>query len=180
MALAHCSTTLWFAYSAPGLDVVTLCCGTFRDGQYRKINLDGVIWAVKNDDIHQLLPDPLKDKLEHEGAHVFTVPMLAETINSFEELAALSTNPFVVFFEPPSIEDRIINQYAFFSMMSDPTDVMDNWLRDYPELWKRIIIPAELKWEIRDKLDQANINERILFPGLSGLSRWLMRYYSPR
>ena len=65
-------------------------------------------------------------------------------------------------------------------MMSDPTDVMDNWLRDYPELWKRIIIPAELKWEIRDKLDQANINERILFPGLSGLSRWLMRYYSPR
>ncbi len=40
------------------------------------------------------------------------------------------------------------------------------------------MIPAELKWVVRDKLDQANVTERVLFPGLGGLSRWLKRHYT--
>ena len=40
------------------------------------------------------------------------------------------------------------------------------------------MISAELKWEVRDKLDQANISERVLFPGLDGLTSWLKRYYT--
>ena len=64
--------------------------------------------------------------------------------------------------------------------MSSPEARLDLWLAAHPQLFRRIIIPAELKWEIRDKLDQANVTERVLFPGLDGLSRWLKRYYSPR
>jgi hypothetical protein len=42
-----------------------------------------------------------------------------------------------------------------------------------------VVIPGSLKWDVRDKLDQANITERVLYPSLDGLSRWLRRYDSP-
>ena len=92
----------------------------------------------------------------------------------------MADEPFTIFFEPPSIDDRIVNQFAFFSIMSEPTVRLDQWLAAHPDIWRRIIIPADLKWELRDKLDQANITERVLFPGLDGLSSWLKRQYSPK
>jgi len=49
-----------------------------------------------------------------------------------------------------------------------------------PRFSENPCIPAALKWEIRDKLDQANVTERVYFPGLDGLSRWLKRHYSPK
>lgn len=85
-----------------------------------------------------------------------------------------------MFFEPPSFDDRIVNQFALFALLSNPRERFDHWLIRHPDVYQAIIIPAALKWEIRDKLDQANITERVLYPGLDGLSRWLKRYYTPR
>jgi hypothetical protein len=99
-----------------------------------------------------------------------------ETLRDFD---ALGRDPFVVFVEPPTVDTRILNQLSLFSLMSTPTATLDDWLHEHPELWRRVVVPARLKWEIRDKLDQANINERVLFPGLDGISRWLARYYTP-
>jgi hypothetical protein len=145
-----------------------------------KFDVDGVIWAVNYVKAHELLPRCLRDKLEREGANVMTLQLLSESINSLADLDALGGEKVAIFFEPPSIDDRIVNQYAFCSVMSDPSMVLDDWLEMHPSLARKIIIPAALKWEIRDKLDQANVNERVLFPGLDGLSRWLKRHYSPR
>ena len=81
---------------------------------------------------------------------------------------------------PCRVSDRIINQFAFFSVISDPGVTLDDWLASRPGIWTRIRIPAELKWEIRDKLDQSSVTERVLFPGLEGLTAWLKRHYSHR
>lgn len=152
----------------------------FATANIENFHLDGTIWAVNYVKAHQLLPDRLKNKLEQEGANVMTVEMLSESIRTLDELNELSLDDFAIFFEPPSIDDRIINQYAFCSVMTSPDRSLDDWLQSHPHIWRKIIIPAALKWEIRDKLDQANITERVLFPGMDGLSRWLKRHYSPK
>jgi hypothetical protein len=142
---------------------------------------DGVVWAVDYVRANGLLPQVLKDVAARECAGVFSADMLDEAANSlgrFDELG--KDNPFVVFMEPPSLDARIVNQFALFSLMSSPTARLDEWLTQYPDLYRRLIVPASLKWEVRDKLDQANVTERVLFPGLDGLSRWLRRYYTPK
>jgi hypothetical protein len=125
------------------------------------------------------LPAKLRKLLQQEDSDVLTVEMLdraAPTLRTFEHL---SQKPFLAFFEPPSLDDRLVNQAALFSVTSRANESVSGWLHHHKELFRRIVIPANLKREIRDKLDQANINERILFPGLDGLSQWLTRYYSP-
>jgi hypothetical protein len=140
---------------------------------------DAIIWCVDYVQTNRLLPQVLKRVLEQEGANVFTAEMLEQSVGTLQELDALAASECVVFLEPPSIDDRIVNQYALFSLMSNPTARLDYWLVDHPGLLRRIVVPAELKWEVRDKLDQANITERVLFPGLDGLSQWLKRHYTP-
>jgi hypothetical protein len=152
----------------------------FATADLNRFDRDGAIWAVNYVLTHQLVPQRLRHRLDLEGANVFTVEMLSEDVRSLAELDSLCEAPFTLFFEPPSIDDRIVNQFAFFSVTSDPRVPLDTWLADQPQLYQRIVIPAGLKWEIRDKLDQSNMTERVLFPGLVGLTAWLTRHYSPR
>jgi hypothetical protein len=139
---------------------------------------DGVVWCMNFVEANKRLPARLRKILEQEGSDTFTVEMLG-AFRALRQFDALSREPFVVFLEPPAVDKRILNQLALFSLMSSPNAVLDDWLQQHSELCRRVVIPARLKWEIRDKLDQANINERVLFPGLDGLSRWLARYYIP-
>jgi hypothetical protein len=126
-----------------------------------------------------MLPKKLKSMLKKDSCYALTVEMLNKAAKSLEEFDALSRSAFVAFFQPPSLDERIVNQHALFSVMSDRNALLDNWLKKHSDLYRKIIIPARLKWEIRDKLDKANITERVLFPGLDGLSSWLKRYYIP-
>ncbi|HLN61324.1 MAG TPA: FRG domain-containing protein [Symbiobacteriaceae bacterium] len=151
----------------------------FATDNVAKFGQDGAVWCVNVERTNQDLPHPLQALLRKEGSMVFTVEMLARAASTLEEFGTLSESDFVVFFEPPSLDARMVNQYALLSLMSTPTGCLGMWLHQRPEQYKKIIIPAHLKLEVRDRLDQANITERVLFPGLDGLSRWLARYYGP-
>ncbi len=152
----------------------------FATANTEKFDIDGVIWKVDFVKVNNLIPEPLKQLLILEKCNAFTVEMLESEFPTIHNLDEKIGSGHVIFFEPPSTDDRIVNQFALFSVMTNATAVLDSWLTMHPEVFRRIIIPAKLKWEIRDKLDQANITERVLFPGLDGLASWLKRHYRPR
>ena len=139
---------------------------------------DGVVWCVNFVQANRRLPARLKRILQREASETLTTDMLAP-FGSLRAFDALARTPVLVFLEPPAVDERILNQHALFSLMSSARADMHEWLTGHPDLVRRVVVPAALKWEIRDKLDQANVNERILFPDLDGLSRWLTRYYLP-
>jgi hypothetical protein len=137
-----------------------------------KYDRDGVVWMVDYVKAHERLPARLRNVLAEEGANVFTTELLAESAPGLHDLEDEGEG-FVLFVEPPSFDARIVNQYALFSVTAPADLQLETFAR-------RVVIPAGLKWEVRDKLDQANVTERVLFPGLDGISRWLARYYTPR
>jgi hypothetical protein len=142
-------------------------------------SIDGSLWCFNHRLSNHLLPQKLREISEREGADFFTASMLESVAKSLREFDELITEPFVLFLEPPSIESRIVNQFALFSLMSSAVLNMTEWLNSHPDFAKQIIIPAGFKPELRDKLDQAGITERLVYPGLDGLARWLSRYYRP-
>lgn len=151
----------------------------FATANLERYEIDGVIWALKYEALSSHLPELLRQKLGAVGSNSFTTDMLSDVYTNVMELTGTDED-FVVPFEPPSLDARIVNQYAVFTFMSSPTSLLNKWLEDKPDLYFRVRIPAELKWEARDRLDQLNINERVFFPGYEGLSKWLKRHYSPK
>jgi hypothetical protein len=148
----------------------------FATASLRDMAVDSNVWMINFVEANRFLPARLKNILRDEGSDTATVDML-RVFGTLREFDRTARRPFVIFLEPPSLDPRIVNQFALFSLMSSPEATLEQWLSAHREVGRRIVVPAALKWEIRDKLDQANINERVLFPGLDGLSRWLTRYY---
>jgi len=152
----------------------------FATADFANYDKDGAIWAINYVDTIKYLPTKYKKIIDAEGSHIFTAEMLDRAAHSLDELQHSKADIFAVFLEPPSMDQRIVNQYAVFSMMSDPDIKVSQWLQGKSVKYFKIHIPADLNWEIRDKLDQSNINERVLFPGLDGLATWLKRHYKDR
>ena len=138
---------------------------------------DGVIYAINTKDSVKTLPEALKKELEESRTTSFTISMIEKYAKDFNELSKLSDKPFFMFYEPASADNRMINQYSLFSLCSDPKYLIND-LADEDSSMYKIIIPKEVKLEIRDKLDYINISERVIFPGLDSVCSWISRRYS--
>ena len=138
---------------------------------------DSVVWRIDMTELHAMLPDKYIQVLRANRTNIFSVDMLAQTAPTPELYDRDMGDHSMVVIEPPSIDMHIINQYSFFSVIPegirDPEDFLDKNTHNT----EKYVIRREIRWRVRDMLDQQNISERIVYPGLDGLSRWIGRHY---
>jgi hypothetical protein len=149
----------------------------FATEDLTKYKEDAAIYMVNFVNVNKNAPKKLANRLRKEKCYAYTLKMLEETYNSISKFERERHGPYMIFFEPPSFDSRIVNQFALFSVMSNPNCDYNEYIEKNNIDSKKLIIPQNKKKEFRDKLDQLNITERLLFPGLDGLSKWLNRYY---
>lgn len=138
---------------------------------------DCMIWRIDMPEIHSKLPEKYRDELGQEGTTIFTVDMLTKVTTSLSQYDEDMGDCNMCIVEPPSIDPRIVNQYSFFSVVPMGITDVEEFLDKYTENSVKYIIDKSLRWRIRDILDHLNISERIVYPGLDGLSKWLGRHY---
>ena len=153
---------------------------------------DCALWQIDIIEMNDRLPNRYREKLKDENAYLITVDMMDELVKGSKyEQDALKQydedmkNNAMVLLEPPSVDQRIISQYSYFSIIPAQIEYgadelgIENFL-DKTNNTVKYIIDADLRWQIRDMLDQMNINERIVYPGLDGLTAWIKRHYYVR
>lgn len=138
---------------------------------------NSVIWKIDIEELNALLPEIYQKKLKTEDAFLFTVDMLEQLSQNLSDYDSAMKNNAIVLIEPPSIDPRIINQYSYFSIIPKDIDDIEDFLDKKTNNTVKYIISKDVRWQIRDMLDHMNISERIVYPGLDGLSQWLKRHY---
>lgn len=138
---------------------------------------DCILWKIDIEEINSLLPSEYKSVLFSEKAYLFTVDMLMALVNDLDKYDSDMGSSSMVLLEPPSIDQRIINQYSYFSIIPKEVQNIEEFFNDNTFNTVKYIIDRNLRWKIRDMLDQMGINERVVYPGLDGLSAWLKRHY---
>lgn len=157
--------------------LVALHFATSGEDFGKMVEHDCVVWKIDIEEIHQLLPKRYRQVLDEEAAYLFTVDMLEELTENLDGYDSDMGDRSLVILEPPSIDQRIINQYSYFSVTPSDILCMEEFLARNTTKTVRYVISKDLRWQVRDMLDKVNINERTMYPGLDGLTCWLKRHY---
>ena len=138
---------------------------------------DCMVWRVDIKELHALLPPRYQDIMALNKAEVFSVDMLDRAAADIAAYDRDMGDDAMVVIEPPSIDSRIVNQYSFFSVIPMDMEDVEGFLDRRTRNTVKYVIDRSLRWRVRDMLDQLNMSERLVYPGLDGLSRWIARHY---
>ncbi|MBI2908268.1 MAG: FRG domain-containing protein [Chloroflexi bacterium] len=158
--------------------MVAMFFATEKIGKEDEDEPDGVIWCVSRSRTNEFLAGRLAQILKKAKTQQFDLEMLNEHFPRVEEFDEVDDPNALIWFEPPSVDQRIVNQFAYFSMMPGVMMRTDVWLNDHNCTWWKVNVRGDMKAEIRKRLYLINVTDRTLFPGLEGVARWQKAYYS--
>jgi hypothetical protein len=93
---------------------------------------DGVVWCVKRIDTVDTLPSPFSQFLSRQSGKIFSLDTLRTCCGSLQEFDQHSSDA-LLWLEPPSVSPRIVNQYAFFSVMPGVASEQSTWFARHPQ-----------------------------------------------
>ena len=157
--------------------LVALHFATLEENLDKLGQRDCVVWRIDLRDLNRNLPPRYQQYLESKDTFVFSLDALAELAPDLDRYDADMGEHAIVCFEPPSVDQRIVNQYSFFSAIPNGVTDLEAFLDAHTENTVKYVIDKSLRWELRDILDQMNINERMIHPGTAGIAQWLARHY---
>jgi hypothetical protein len=159
--------------------------------------VDAVVWCAQPHEINfssslgkglpkfQWLPSIDDVSRTIHGYHAASMPdeiiEFESALVKLQQVGEKQKDHFAIFFEAPSIDQRIVGQCGLFSMTSDASLSINSILSSpsNAQFVRRIRIASRAKRLIRQRLDGLfGITERVLFPGADGLSQFLARWYN--
>lgn len=138
---------------------------------------DCAVWRIDARELNQKLPEKYRQALDKDRTFIFSVKNLAEVTNSIDQYDTDMGGEAMVTVEPPSIDQRIVNQYSFFTVLPKGITKLEEYLDVHTNNTVKYVIDRSLRWDLRDILDQLNMNERMIYPGIDGIAKWLARHY---
>ena len=141
---------------------------------------DCAVWRIDVRELNSKLPSKYKDALAVKSTFIFSVNLLSSIVNDISDYDDDMQDKSLVTVEPPSLDQRIVNQYSFFTVVPTAITDLEAYLDTNTERTVKYVIDSSLRWDLRDILDQLNMNERMIYPGKEGIAKWLARHYFVR
>ena len=141
---------------------------------------DCAVWRIDAKELNQKLPEKYKEALKQRNTFIFSFKLLAELAKTIQEYDKDMKSDSLLMVEPPSIDQRIVGQYSFFTVLPTGINDLEKFLNENTEHTVKYVISRNLRWDLRDILDQLNMNERTVYPGIDGIAAWIARHYYVR